>query len=81
LSGRGSVINAEIADANAALYAGFGDGFVHAVEASDKSGFAAAGGPNERGRTVREYGDVDVEQSLGLSVKRIQVFDGNSDAH
>ncbi len=81
LGGGGSVINADVADADLAFDARLGNGLVHAIETANESGFAATGRANQRGRAVGEHADVDVEQGLRLAVKGIQVFDRDSDAH
>src|ERR1700722_7158048 len=81
LRGGGSVIDTEVADADAALNPRLGNGLVHAVQTTNERGLAAARGTDESGRAIGEYLDVDVEQRLGLPIKRVQVLDRNSHAH
>ena len=81
LGGRGSVINAEVADEYFSFHPRLGNRLVHAIQTPNERGFPAARGTDERGRVVGLHGDVDVEQRLCLGVKRIQVLDCNSDAH
>ena len=54
---------------------------MHAVQAADERGLAAARRTDQRGGVVGLHGDVDVEQCLGVAVKGIQMLDLDSNAH
>src|SRR5580658_42394 len=81
LGSRGSVVNAEVANAYLAIDTRLGNGFVHAVQTANERGLSTARRADERGRMIGEHSNVDVEQGLRLAVERIQVLDCNSDAH
>src|SRR5437016_3242991 len=55
------------------------DGFVHAVEGTKKSGFAAAGRADERGDLVDGDAHADIEKGLLAAIKEIKL--GNGHAH
>ncbi len=61
-----------------ALEAGIADGFVHAVERAQESGFAAAGRADERGDFVCGDAQVDIEEGLLAAVPEIDLGDGHS---
>jgi hypothetical protein len=55
--------------------AGAGDAVVHAVEAAEEGGFAAAGGADESGDLVAGDDEADLFEGGGVAVGEVDVFD------
>ena len=54
---------------------------MHAVQAADERGLAAARGTDHRRGVVRRHRHVDVVQSLGLAEPGIELVDLDSNTH
>src|ERR1700751_1871273 len=78
---RSAVVGVKIADLYLAFDASFGRGFMHAVQAADEGGLAAARRPDQRGRVIGLNLEIDVMERLALAIPGIDVFDLDSDSH
>jgi len=74
LDGRSVTIDVDLAHFDNTGGMGDGVGLVHAIEATNEGGFAAAGGADERGGVVRGDMQVNVLQCVVRTIPCVQIF-------